>query len=83
MTLENVTNINGLFTVINECKGKVELVSGEGDCINLKSRLAQYFAIAGVFANGYARELELRIDDEEDMKKIMDFIVRGQLQEGK
>ena len=28
MTLENVTNITGLFEIINQCKGKVELVTG-------------------------------------------------------
>ena len=49
MTLENVTNIVGLFNVISSCKGNVELVSKEGDRINLKSRLAQYLALAGAF----------------------------------
>ncbi len=78
MTLENVSNIEGLFEVINTCKGNVELVSEEGDKINLKSRLAQYLTIAGVFAHGYARELELIIEDPDDMNKIMEFIVSGE-----
>ena len=78
MTLENVTNITSLFEIINQCKGKVELVSEEGDRINLKSRLSQYLAVAGVFAHGYARELELIIEDPEDLEKIMAFIVSGE-----
>ena len=75
MTLENISNIEGLFKIISTCKGTVELISAEGDKINLKSRLAQYLAVAGVFSDGYARELELHIEDSEDMKKILDFMV--------
>lgn len=78
MTLENVSNIEGLFEIISTCKGNVELISAEGDKINLKSRLAQYLAVAGIFSDGYARELELSIEDPDDMKRILDFIVSGE-----
>ena len=81
MTLENVSNIEGLFEIINTCKGNVELVSEEGDRINLKSRLTQYLAVAGVFAHGYVPQLQLIIEDPEDMDKIMEFIVSGESQE--
>lgn len=82
MTLENVNNIEGLFEVINKCKGKVELVSDDGDQINLKSRLAQYLAIAGVFSNGHIKEMELRIENEDDRKKILEFVMSGKSLEG-
>lgn len=78
MTLENVSNIEGLFEIINTCKGKVELVSEEGDRINLKSRLTQYLTVAGVFSNGYVRNLELIIENPEDMNKIFAFITSGE-----
>lgn len=78
MTLENVSNIVGLFNVINSCKGKVELVSEEGDRINLKSRLAQYLALAGAFSQGYVRTLKLQVDDPEDREKILEFVVSGE-----
>ncbi len=78
MTLENISNIEGLFEVINECKGRVELISPEGDKINLKSRLAQLLAVAGVFSNGYIRELELSIEDSDDMNRILEFAVTGE-----
>lgn len=77
MTLENVTNIEGLFEVINRCKGNVELISQEGDKINLKSRLAQYLALAGMFSNGYIRELEIYIEKEEDKEQILEFMLSG------
>ena len=31
MKVTNITNINGFFKVVDSCKGKVELVTGEGD----------------------------------------------------
>lgn len=77
MTLENVSNIEGLFEIINKCKGNVELVSEEGDRINLKSRLAQYLSLAGVFSNGYVRQLELSIEDAEDRDRILAFVMSG------
>ena len=84
MTLENISNIEGLFEVINECKGRVELVSPEGDKINLKSRLAQLLAVAGVFSSGYIRELELNVEDAEAMNRILEFAVTGEsLEENK
>ena len=84
MTLENISNIEGLFEVINEGKGRGDLVSPEGDKINLKSRLALLLAVAGVFSSGYIRELELNIEDPDDMNRILEFAVTGEsLEESK
>lgn len=81
MTLEHVSNIEGLFEVINKCKGNVELVSEEGDRINLKSRLAQYLSLAGVFTNGYVRQLKLDIEDADDREQILAFVMSGKAAE--
>lgn len=78
MTLENISNIEGLFKVIQNCVGKVELVSDEGDCINLKSRLAQYMTVAGAFSDGYLRTLRLRVEKDEDKARIFDFMLSGE-----
>lgn len=78
MTLENISNIEGLFKVIQNCVGKVELVSDEGDCINLKSRLAQYMTVAGAFSDGYLRTLRLRVEKDEDKARIFDFMLNGE-----
>lgn len=37
MKLQNVKDVRKLFEVVDSCKGKVELVTGEGDRLNLKS----------------------------------------------
>ena len=46
MKIENITDIQEFFKVIDSCKGKVELVTGEGDRLNLKSKLSQYVSMA-------------------------------------
>lgn len=49
MKVQNITDIEGFFKAIDSCKGKVELVTGEGDRLNLKSKLSQYVSLATIF----------------------------------
>ena len=42
MKVQNITDIEGFFKVVDSCTGRVELVTGEGDRLNLKSKLSQY-----------------------------------------
>lgn len=59
-------------------KGKIELVSPEGDRINLKSKLAQYFVLANAFSDGYIKELELVAYKEEDISRLIKFMYQGE-----
>ena len=59
MKVQNITDIDKFFKVVDSCKGKVELVTGEGDRLNLKSKLSQYVSMANIFSNGEIPELEL------------------------
>ena len=58
MKIQNIDNVEKFFNVIDQCKGTVELVSPEGDRINLKSKLTQYLSMATLFSNGYIKELD-------------------------
>ena len=71
-------DIKAFFKVIDECKGTVELVSPDGDRINLKSKLAQYVSIASIFANGYIRELDLMAHEKEDIERLIRFMYQGE-----
>ncbi|HAT02941.1 MAG TPA: polya polymerase [Oribacterium sp.] len=75
MKLENVNNIEGLFNVLDHCEGKVELVSAEGDRINLKSKLSQMLLTAKLLDNATIKELELIVSEPNDMKKVVDFMM--------
>lgn len=80
MKLYNVKNLQGLFEVIDKCEGRVELV-GSDICINLKSKLAQYFALADIFSAGddVIKELELKTYNVSDTDKLMNFLISGEV----
>ena len=49
MKISNIKDVDKFFQVIDSCKGRVELVTGEGDRLNLKSKLSQYVSLANIF----------------------------------
>ena len=71
-------NIDKFFSVIDDCTGRVELVTGEGDRLNLKSKLSQYVSMANIFSNGEIPELELIAYEKEDIDRLVKFMVDGE-----
>ena len=78
MKVQNIKDVDAFFKVIDEGKGTVELVSPEGDRINLKSKLTQYLSMANIFSNGYIKELDLVAHDKEDVERIIKFMYQGE-----
>ena len=78
MKAQNITNIDKFFSVIDDCTGRVELVTGEGDRLNLKSKLSQYVSMANIFSNGEIPELELIAYEKEDIDRLVKFMVDGE-----
>ena len=74
MKIQNINDVEAFFKVIDQCKGPVELVSPEGDRINLKSKLSQYLSMASMFSNGYIKELELVATDKEDVERLIKYM---------
>lgn len=78
MKITNISNIEKFFQVVDSCAGKVELVTGEGDRLNLKSKLCQYVSMASIFSNGdMIPELEIIAYEPEDTQKLISFMVNG------
>ena len=77
MKVQNITDIEGFFKVVDECKGKVELVTGEGDRLNLKSKLSQYVSMANIFSNGEIPELEVIAYEKEGIDRLIHFMLDG------
>ena len=77
MKVKNITDVEKFFKVIDECKGKVELVTDEGDRLNLKSKLSQYVSLANIFSGGEIPELEIVAAEKEDIDKLMSFMING------
>ncbi|CCZ29564.1 uncharacterized protein BN526_01929 [Firmicutes bacterium CAG:194] len=77
MKIQNITNIEKFFEVVDSCEGKVELVTGEGDRLNLKSKLSQYVSMAKLFSDGTISELELLAYEPEDINKLVNFMMNN------
>ena len=77
MKVQNITNIDKFFEVVDSCKGKVELVTGEGDRLNLKSKLSQYVSMANIFFIGEFSELEVKAFEKEHTDKFIHFMMDG------
>ena len=78
MKLANIENPQDLLDVVDQCVGTVELVTPEGDRLNLKSKLCQYISLTSVFASASTiPELEIIAHEAEDVKRLMNFMMRG------
>ena len=77
MKVQNITDIDGFSKVVDECAGRVELVTGEGDRLNLKSKLCQYVSLANIFSGGEIPELEIVASEKEDIDKLFNFMING------
>ena len=78
MKIQNISDVEKFFQVIDQCKGTIELVSAEGDRINLKSKLSQYLSMASIFSNGYINELELVAHEPEDVERLIKYMNQGE-----
>jgi hypothetical protein len=77
MKIQNIRDIDAFFKCVDQCKGKVELVTGEGDRLNLKSKLSQYVSLAKIFSNGDIPEMEIVAYEKEDIERLIDFMLEG------
>ena len=77
MKVSNIKDVEKFFNVVDSCQGKVVLVTGEGDRLNLKSKLSQYVSMANIFSNGEIPELEIVANEPEDIDKLVKFMLLG------
>lgn len=76
MKIYNIQNPEKFLEVIKQCKGNVELVSKEGDHLNLKSELTKYLALSKLFAdNTLINDLELVASDPDDVKFLLEYMM--------
>lgn len=76
MKLANIKDPNEFMKVVDSCEGKVELITNEGDRLNLKSKLCQYVSLATIFtASAKIPEIEIVAYEPEDTKKILEYIM--------
>mgnify|MGYP007055182360 FL=1 len=52
-------------------------MTGEGDRLNLKSKLSQYVSMANIFSGGEIPELEIIAYEKEDIDRLVNFMING------
>ena len=77
MKVSNIKDVDKFFEVVDSCTGKVELVTGEGDRLNLKSKLSQYVSLANIFSGGEIPELEIIAYEPEDTDRLIKFMMNN------
>ncbi len=75
MKILNITEPRRFFAAVNACPGRVELVTAEGDRLNLKSTLCQYIAITQMFEDERMAAAELVVSDPDDFERLRPFLV--------
>ena len=74
MKIDKIENVQEFFQIIDGCKGRVELLTGEGDRLNLKSKLCQYLSMAQIFSKQEELHLEIVASEEEDLQKTCSYL---------
>lgn len=77
MKIKNINNPTQFFQVVQKCKGRVELATGEGDRINLKSTICQYILMSKLFSEAKMTDMEILLSEPEDSVLILNYLIRG------
>ena len=76
MKIKNIENPEEFLKVIDSCTGRVELITDDGDRLNLKSKLCQLVSLSTIFSSAAKiPEMEIVAHELEDSKKIMDYLM--------
>ena len=69
MKINKITNAQEFFKVVDDCKG-------EGDRLNLKSKLCQFMSMTQLFSRADELHLEIVASEEEDLQKICKYLMK-------
>lgn len=77
MRITDILETRRFFAAVNQCRGSVELLTAEGDRLNLKSTLCQYIALTQMFQDKNVEGLELVLSDPEEYALLAPYLVEG------
>jgi len=74
MRIKNIINPGHFFEAVGRARGSVELVTDEGDCLNLKSALCQYIALTQMFTDARIQSVDIILSDESDLALLTPYM---------
>jgi hypothetical protein len=75
MRVKQIKDIDGFFKALDQCRGRVELITDERDVLNLASKLTQFIGLTRVFNDSDIKEYEIVCYDAGYYEIIKDFLV--------
>lgn len=75
VSIHNIRDPKRFFATAESCLGSVELLTEQGDVLNLKSMLCQYLALTQMFQDGEVDGVSIRVSSDGDMEKLMPYLV--------
>ena len=77
MKLTNITNIDKFFEVVDKCEGRVEMLTENGDCLDLRPKLCQFVTLVKMLADGNVEQMEIIAENKKDKQKLMAYMING------
>ncbi|MEG1547980.1 MAG: polya polymerase [Clostridia bacterium] len=75
MYIKDIVEPQHFFKAVGACRGRVELVTSEGDRLNLKSTLCQYIALTQMFKDARMQNVELVVSDPSDYESLRQYLI--------
>jgi len=75
MKITKIKNVESFMDVVNGCSGDVFLETEDGSCLNLKSKLTQYVALAHIFGGEAGVGTLIIRASQMDIIKIAEYLV--------
>ena len=75
MKVKQINDIDGFFKALEKCTGRIELITEEGDVLNLSSVLTQFIGLTKVFNNPLIQQYDIVCEKEEDWQIIKNYLV--------
>lgn len=81
MRVKQIINIDGFFNALENCKGRVELITDDKDVLNLASKLTQFIGLTRVFSNPEIEDYEIVCYNGEDYALLKEYLVPADKQD--
>ncbi|MDP2891842.1 MAG: polya polymerase [Bacillota bacterium] len=75
MKISNIKDPQKFFDVVGKCAGRVEMVTGEGDCLNMKSKQCQFIALTQMFRNAAIDNVGIIVSEPSDINLLLEFML--------
>ncbi|MDR1892767.1 MAG: hypothetical protein LBQ48_07145 [Oscillospiraceae bacterium] len=76
-------DVQDFIKTLDSCKGNVYLESDEGDCLNLRSKLAQLVGLTSLIQGGIISRARIRCELPEDETLLFRFGLYREIPEAK